>query len=195
MIRTKLIRVTYYVKYDARMPHDATPPAPSEPSVPPTSSEPPALSGPPAPSGPVSAAVPDLGLVDGLVQLSFLVQGTLAKVAAEHGMTVVQLRLLGVLRDRTPGMQELARHLGLDKSSMTGLVDRAERRGLVRREPSPDDRRGVRVSLTDEGRELARTGTGEAGRRVSELAARLTGPQRAQLSRLASDLLAGAATP
>ncbi|MFF7329038.1 MarR family transcriptional regulator [Streptomyces sp. NPDC008150] len=164
------------------MPHDATPPAPSAPAE------------PSAPSGSASAAAPDLGLVDGLVQLSFLVQGTLAKVAAEHGLTVVQLRLLGVLRDRTPGMQELARHLGLDKSSMTGLVDRAERRGLVRRTPSPDDRRGVRVSLTDEGRALARTGAGEAGRRVTELAAGLTGPQRAQLSRLASELLAGAAT-
>ncbi|GHF33280.1 hypothetical protein FHX82_005262 [Amycolatopsis bartoniae] len=50
-------------------------------------------------------------------------------VAAEHELSVVQLRLLGVLRDRRPGMLELGAHLGLDKSSMTGLVSRAEKRG------------------------------------------------------------------
>jgi DNA-binding MarR family transcriptional regulator len=138
--------------------------------------------------------VPDLGLVDALVQLSFLVQGTLAGVAAEHGLSVVQLRLLGVLRDRTPGMQELARHLGLDKSSMTGLVDRAERRGLVRRAPAPNDRRGVRVSLTEEGRELARAGADETGRRVETLTGGLNGTGREHLSRLVSELLAGVTT-
>jgi hypothetical protein len=95
---------------------------------------------------PTAPESPDLGIVDSLAQLSFLVQGVLGKVAAEHGLSIVQLRLFGVLRDREPGMQELARHLGLDKSSMTGLVDRAERRGLVRRAPAPHDRRAVLVS-------------------------------------------------
>ncbi len=37
-------------------------------------------------------------------------------------------------------MNELARLLDLDKSSVTGLVDRAERRGLVTRVPSTADR-------------------------------------------------------
>jgi MarR family len=38
--------------------------------------------------------------------------------------------------DREPGMLELARHLELEKSSLSGLVDRAESRGLVERIPS-----------------------------------------------------------
>ncbi len=41
---------------------------------------------------------------------------------------------------------------------MTGLVDRAERRELVRRTASPHDRRAVLVSLTPQGHELARQG-------------------------------------
>ena len=53
-------------------------------------------------------------------------------------------------------MSELADRLGLDKSSTSGLVDRAQRRGLVRRVPSQLDRRSVRVRLTIEGRELRR---------------------------------------
>lgn len=145
----------------------------------------------PTPTAPDS---PDLGIVDGLAQLSFLVQGVLGKVAAERGLSIVQLRLFGVLRDREPGMQEIARHLGLDKSSMTGLVDRAERRGLVRRAPAPHDKRAVRVSLTEQGQELAREAAADAGRRIQALTAHLTDGQRSQLSLLASALVSGHTT-
>lgn len=132
----------------------------------------------------------DLGIVDSLAQLSFLVMGELGQVAGENGLSLIQLRLLGVLRDRTPGMRELATHLGLDKSSMTGLVDRAERRGLLRRDPSPHDGRAVQVSLTEEGQELARALTADADRRIKALTEGLTDAQQTQLSRLASTLLA-----
>ncbi|MFC1420031.1 MarR family winged helix-turn-helix transcriptional regulator [Streptacidiphilus cavernicola] len=144
--------------------------------------------------GAPAEAVRDLGIVDSLVQLSFLVQGVLGQVATEHGLSVIQLRLLGVLRDREPGMQELARHLGLDKSSMTGLVDRAERRGLVRRAASPHDGRAVRVSLTEEGRALGRTITADAARRTHALTADLSDQQRSQLSLLATLLVTGHST-
>src|ERR1700733_11817508 len=90
-------------------------------------------------------AMPDLGLVDALAQLSFLIQATLTRIAAAHDLSFVQIRLLGALRDRHPGMNELAKLLGLDKSSITGLVDRAERRGLVRRTVNPRDRRAYEV--------------------------------------------------
>jgi DNA-binding MarR family transcriptional regulator len=92
--------------------------------------------------------------VDGLAQLSFLVQNSLARHAMEHSLSLVQTRLLGILRDREPTMNELARLLELDKSSVTGLIDRAERRGLVERIASLADRRAVLVRLTDEGRSL-----------------------------------------
>lgn len=62
--------------------------------------------------------------------------------------SLTQLRLLGVLRDRRPRMTELAAFLGLDKSTLSGLVDRAERRGLVARDKNPQDRRVVDVFLT-----------------------------------------------
>jgi DNA-binding MarR family transcriptional regulator len=93
-----------------------------------------------------------IGIVDALAQLSFLVQGALANHAATQDLSIIQTRLLGVLRDREPTMQELARLLALDKSRVTGLVDRAEKRGLVQRTPSTDDRREVRVSLSPSAR-------------------------------------------
>lgn len=70
-------------------------------------------------------------------------------------MTPAQARLLGLLREAAPTIKELALLLGLDKSSTSGLVARAQARGLVRRVPSQVDRRSVRVRLTASGRELA----------------------------------------
>ena len=78
-------------------------------------------------------------------------QEALGEIAAAHDLSLTQMRLLGILRDRVPAMLDLARHLGLGKSSVTGLIDRAERRGLVERAPAPHDGRGVHVRLTPRG--------------------------------------------
>jgi DNA-binding MarR family transcriptional regulator len=134
-------------------------------------------------------------LVDALAQLSFLVQGTLAGIAAEHDLSLVQTRLLGVLRDREPLMSELGRHLGLDKSSVSGLVDRAQRRGLVTRTPSEVDRRAFRVSITEAGRRLADAGAARFTERIEALVDGLSDADRQLLTRLAVRVVeAGAPT-
>ena len=80
-------------------------------------------------------------LVDALVQSGFVAMGAVTRVGAEH--------------DRRLRMAELAKFLGLEKSTMSGLVERAERRGLLARAKSADDGRAVDVFMTPEGRELA----------------------------------------
>ncbi|WIX77451.1 MarR family transcriptional regulator [Amycolatopsis carbonis] len=134
----------------------------------------------------------DLGLVDGLARLSFLVQGELAPVAAEHGLSLVQLRLLGILRDRTPGMQELARHLELDKSSTTASSPAPNAAAWIQCTPAPHDGRAVLVARTADGHTLAREGEAAVGRRLEALAAGLTEAQRTRLAQLASLLVATA---
>ncbi len=124
----------------------------------------------------------DLGLVDALAQLSFAVQGTLGRIAATHGLSIVQARLLGILRDRSPTIMELARFLQLDKSSVTGLVDRAQERGLVRRTASTFDRRSVQVMLTVAGLELVDRATAAFEAEVEVLVADLSVARRAGLS-------------
>lgn len=84
-------------------------------------------------------------LVDALAQAAFTTMAILNKLAAEHGLSLTQLRVAGILRDRRVRMVELGRYLGLEKSTMTGLVDRAEERGLMARAPNPDDARAVDV--------------------------------------------------
>lgn len=133
--------------------------------------------------------VEDLGISDGLVQLSFLVQDVLARVAAAHELPPQQARLLGILRDREPGMARLARMLELDKSSTTGLVARVERRGLLKRTVVPEDRRAVRVALTARGRELAAVLTEQMDRELHRLVEGLAESNRKRLSMLASQVV------
>ncbi len=49
-------------------------------------------------------------------------------------------------------LTELSRALMLDKSAITGLVDRLESKNLVKRKPVPSDRRAIKISLTEPGR-------------------------------------------
>jgi MarR family transcriptional regulator, lower aerobic nicotinate degradation pathway regulator len=130
-----------------------------------------------------------LSQADALAQLSFAVLGLLDHRAAEHDLSMAQVRLLGVLRDRTPTMNELARLLELDKSSATGLVERAERRGLVLRVPSVADRRSVLVRLTPKGRELVTRAARCFDADVAALLGLLPARERAVLARLVSRLL------
>jgi MarR family transcriptional regulator, lower aerobic nicotinate degradation pathway regulator len=132
---------------------------------------------------------PQLSPVDGLAQLSFVVQGMLERRAADHDLSIAATRLLGVLRDRRPTMNELARFLALDKSSVTGLVDRAERRGLVVRVPSASDRRAVLVSLTDEGRSLVSSVAARFESDITALLGHLPARDREALAGLVSRLL------
>jgi len=128
-------------------------------------------------------------LMDSLVQASFTVVALLSRVAAEHDLSLTQLRVLAILRDREPKMAELATHLGLERSSVSGLIDRAVRRGLVRRDISSDDGRAVRVSLTPDGQRLASLLTEEIGGRITPMTRGLSPADQKRLSALLNRVL------
>lgn len=67
-------------------------------------------------------------------------------------ITVTEAHALSELRDRGPMTQQhLAAALGLQKSTVSRLVDQLEERDLSSRSPNPNDRRSVLVGLTDNG--------------------------------------------
>ena len=75
--------------------------------------------------------------------------------AAEIGITGAQwVVLIRIASGVGATAAELCRAIGYDSGSMTRMLDRLERRGLIRRERCPEDRRIVRLSLTDLGNEL-----------------------------------------
>jgi DNA-binding MarR family transcriptional regulator len=125
-----------------------------------------------------------IGVVAALVRSAFLVNAVYAESGREHGITPQQGQLLCVLMAQPYGMGELGSVLGLAKSSLTGLVDRTERNGLVRREPDPRDSRAVRVALTQKGSRLAEEFYDETCRRVDKLPAGLDAAERDALASL-----------
>lgn len=130
-----------------------------------------------------------LDVMDSLVQASFTVVALLSQVAAGHDLSLTQLRVLAILRDREPKMTELAVHLGLERSSVSGLIDRAVRRGLVRRDISSDDGRAVRVSLTPDGQRLASLLTEEIGGLITPMTRSLSPANQKRLSTLLNKVL------
>lgn len=135
---------------------------------------------------PLSVGKPygQIGVVTGLVRTAFLVNAVYAESGRAHGITSQQGQLLCVLMAQPSGMRELGATLGLAKSSLTGLVDRTERNGLVRREPDPRDNRAVRVALTPDGSKLADEFYAETCRRIEKLPVRLTAAERRTLAGL-----------
>src|SRR5690606_18640168 len=100
---------------------------------------------------------PDAALRAEVVELLFAYVDRLRThfeaVAQAHDLTSVQARLLVSLDDSAP-MRSAAESLGCDPSNVTGVVDRLEERGLVRREECPEDRRAKHLKATPAGQKL-----------------------------------------
>ena len=134
--------------------------------------------------------VEHLDAAEGLIQLCRLVQGTYARISDRHDLTPVQAKLICVLAFGPRGMAELAQCFGVEKATLTGLVDRAEQRGLVRRSPVPGDRRALHVTLTDAGRRAATAFHAEATEELNHLLAPLPSRDREHLRRSMAKIIA-----
>jgi MarR family transcriptional regulator, organic hydroperoxide resistance regulator len=87
-----------------------------------------------------------------LVKLFFTQRADLPMLASEFELSPAQCHVLHLIEpDRPMPMGRLAHALACDASNVTGLVDRLESRGLVRRQPSAGDRRVKVLELTATG--------------------------------------------
>jgi DNA-binding MarR family transcriptional regulator len=94
-------------------------------------------------------------LAGALVQTMHLLQDLHAEASRPLGLTPQQSHLLCTLLRGSLGMTELSRILSIERSTLTSMVDRLERRDLVNRIAAPSDRRACHIELTPEGRSLA----------------------------------------
>ena len=102
-----------------------------------------------------------------LVKFFFAQRAHLPSSGAEYDLSPVQCHVLHLIEPGRPlPMSRLAGTLSCDASNVTGLVDRLESRGLVRRQPSPQDRRVKVLQLTPTGArvrtQMLRQMTGES---------------------------------
>jgi len=94
-----------------------------------------------------------------------------------YGLTTSQHQLLLAIRGHTdrrgPTVGEAAGYLLLRHHSAVGLVDRAEKAGLVVRLPDDEDHRVVRLGLTEKGAEILRRLTAQHLDELERLAPRM----------------------
>jgi DNA-binding MarR family transcriptional regulator len=94
-----------------------------------------------------------------LLSLQRATHATLHHLAAELvdlDLTASEINALGNLADGVPRtVSELGAAVGSRPTTLTGILDRLERRDLIARDPHPTDRRAVVITLTDTGRTKA----------------------------------------
>lgn len=139
------------------------------------------------PVTPTSAS--DEALTDALVTTAFVTMAIVHKLGAEHDLSLSLVRVLGILADRRPRMTDLADYLGLEKQTMSGLIARAEKRGLVARAPNEDDGRATDVFLTDDGVELVQRLHIQGKQALAPLIGRLSTSEQKQLQQLLRHML------
>src|SRR5271157_5418246 len=106
-------------------------------------------------AAPPSANRPYLALVQLLRAADTLWDASRAFFARWH-LSPSQFNVLNLLEGNPSGLSqtELGRQLIMHRSNVTGLVDRLEKRRLVKRQDAADDRRAYRVVLTPDGGRL-----------------------------------------
>jgi len=75
----------------------------------------------------------------------------------KYQVSVPQLSCLLALNEHGPlPPSQIAKHIMVNSSTVTGIIDRLEQKGFVERSRISPDRRVITISLTDRGKELAR---------------------------------------
>jgi DNA-binding MarR family transcriptional regulator len=142
--------------------------------------------------------LPDLdlateGIVERIQKLNKYLDRAMNETLAEFNLDRGEWRLLGALRRsgppyrRSPG--HLAEDLGLSSGAMTNRLDRLESAGLVRRLPDPDDRRGLKVELTEAGWQAWQDSTGAQARKEALVASALDPREKEELNGLLRRLM------
>lgn len=79
-------------------------------------------------------------------------------ISDDTRISLSQLIVLHIAsRHEGAGIKDIAGKLGITSSAVTQLVDVLARKGYMKREGSPDDRRALKISLSDEGKKKIRT--------------------------------------
>ena len=120
--------------------------------------------------------------LDVITRLNRWAQSAMLQDQIKGELSLRQLSALYIIEHEptTPG--QLARRLMVTPAVVTGLIDRLERRGFVRRESESDDRRRIHLELTEAGREAGASVRHELAGYFSSALGALDDQERDQLS-------------
>lgn len=124
-------------------------------------------------------------MLDIIPRLNRWAEASVARAAGDNRLSLRQLSALTMIESEQTTLGDVARCLMVTPAVVTGLIDRLERRGYVRRINSTDDRRRVLLALTDEGRVAAES---VAGQLREEMASALSSFSMSDLEQLDASL-------
>ncbi|MER6498036.1 MarR family transcriptional regulator [Streptomyces sp. NPDC001455] len=132
-------------------------------------------------------------LAEQLLRVTRRLQRIQSRQLEPIGITPAQFRLLRIVAhyDGPPRMADLAQRLDVVPRAVTSLVDGLEASGRVRRAPDPDNRRVIRIEITEEGFATLRSLRDARRAAAEEILAPLTIDQREVLGGLLSALVNG----
>src|SRR5579862_6262233 len=128
--------------------------------------------------------------VEGIGGINRRLKRALEATMSEFDMTMADWQVLTTLRNsgsRSPGA--IARYHDLTSGTVTSRLDKLESEGYVRRVPDPEDRRGVKVELTDAGRKAWEKAASIQARKEAFFASALTASEQKRLNALLRKLM------
>lgn len=139
----------------------------------------------PLPGGPTVPSDEDRQLVDAFIAASRALVAVAARSLADLGadITLPQYRALVVLYTRGPQRSaDLAGWLEVNPSTASRMIDRLVRKRLIRRHRLHDDRRAVRIHLTEAGRDIVARVTERRRAEIEAILEHLPTDGRAELA-------------
>lgn len=135
----------------------------------------------------------DAGVFARVVHLADIWASIVEGILAGHGLTGGEFDVLTALRRSGPPYtltpSALAETTMMSRAGMTGRLDRLEEEGLVARTLNADDRRSIRVSLTDHGRKVVDAAVDDHAAILGPLQSSLTRAERDALDQTLRTLL------
>jgi DNA-binding MarR family transcriptional regulator len=133
------------------------------------------------------------GIVDRINGLNRRLHRMLDETLSEFGLSLGDWKVLNHLQSAGPPYRrsagKLATRADLSSGAMTNRLDKLEGAELVRRLPDPDDRRGVKVELTDHGLKIWEDALRTGAAQEALVAAALTKEEKKELNALLRRLM------
>lgn len=135
------------------------------------------------------------GAVQRIQWIYKLIERQMDETLGDHKLSHGEWKILRGLAMEDPPYRSspgrLAKGEGLSSGAMTNRLDQLEKAGLVRRLPDPDDRRALKVELTEKGHKLWADSISAQAAKEARLAEALGERELAQLNKLLRKVLSG----
>lgn len=127
------------------------------------------------------------------LSLASQIDSDCARLLAPYGLSEGRFVMLFLLDAAGEGLapNELAERAGVTRATVTGLLDGLEREALIERQAAKQDRRALRIQLTDKGRQTAKQVFDSHSRWIASLFGSLSATEREQLAILLNKVSTG----